>query len=147
MSAKKPANGKARPDRAAIITPERKAEICTWIAGGKSLARWCREQKVDYSLVTDALRSDSAFAANYASAREDSADADADELAHIRERMLAGEITPEQARVAIDSLKWSAGKRKPKVYGDKAALELSGTVTTQHMTRAEWKKRQAEANA
>jgi hypothetical protein len=60
---------------------------------------------------------------NYARAREAQADADADAIADIRNGMLTGQYTPEQARVAIDSLKWSAGKRKPKVYGDKLQVD------------------------
>ena len=42
--------------------------------------------------------------------------------------MLDGKITPEQARVAIDSLKWSAGKRKPKVYGDRIQSDIDMNV-------------------
>ncbi len=65
---------------------------------------------------------------NYARAREAQADADADAIADIRTEMLKGNLTPEQARVAIDSLKWSAGKRKPKVYGDKVMSEVDMTL-------------------
>jgi hypothetical protein len=32
----------------------------------------------------------------------------------------------------IDALKWDAGKRKPKVYGDKMHTEHSGSVTLSH---------------
>jgi hypothetical protein len=60
---------------------------------------------------------------DYARAREAQGDVDADAIAEVRQQMLDGKYTPEQARVAIDSLKWSAGKRKPKVYGDKLQLD------------------------
>jgi phage-related minor tail protein len=63
------------------------------------------------------------FRESYARAREAQADVDADTIADVRAQMLAGAITPEQARVAIDSLKWSAGKRKPKVYGDRVQVD------------------------
>lgn len=74
---------------------------------------------------------------DYARAREAQADVDADEIANVRQRMLGNELTPEQARVAIDSLKWSAGKRKPKVYGDKVMSEVDMTlrVTVEDPTR------------
>lgn len=62
----------------------------------------------------------------YARAREASADADADDIGDIGKRTLSGEYDPQAARVAIDALKWAAGKKKPKVYGDK--LDLSGNV-------------------
>lgn len=48
----------------------------------------------------------------------------ADEIRDLRERLLAGEIGPDVHREAKDSCKWEAGKRVPKVYGDK--LELAG---------------------
>lgn len=77
-----------------------------------------------YSTVMRWLREQTVFRENYAHAREDQGDHDADQVAALRDRMLTGGISPEQCRVAIDSLKWSAGKRKPKVYGDK--LEHTG---------------------
>ena len=67
-----------------------------------------------------------AFADQYARAREASADADADDIGHISRQAADGEIEPAAARAAIDGLKWSAGKRKPKKYGDKVALVGGG---------------------
>ncbi len=64
----------------------------------------------------------------YARARESQGDVDADAIADVRRKMLRGTLTPEQARVAIDSLKWSAGKRKPKVYGDKLQVDQDTTL-------------------
>ena len=103
-----------------------KRYICAHIAEAKSLASYCRTSKLGYSTVTDWLRDDAEFAANYAHARESAGDADADTVTDIRERMLAGEITSDVARVAIDAAKWSAGVRKPKKYGSK--LEVEATV-------------------
>jgi hypothetical protein len=73
-----------------------------------------------YWVASDAARSD-----QYARAREASADADADDVTDIGKRTLRGEFDPQAARVAIDALKWSAGKRKPKVYGDKVTHDGS----------------------
>ena len=64
----------------------------------------------------------SSFLRQYAHAREAQADTDADEVGDIGRKTLAGEYDPQAARVAIDALKWSAGKRAPKKYGDKVAL-------------------------
>lgn len=77
------------------------------------------------------LKENPSFAENYARARESQADVDADSVALIRQKMLDGDYTPEQARVAIDSLKWSAGKRKPKVYGDRIQQDVDATVRVQ----------------
>lgn len=72
------------------------------------------------------LKKNPEFAEEYARAHEDSADADAELIKDIQERVILGEIDPQAGRVAIDSLKWCAGKRKPKKYGDK--LELDANV-------------------
>ena len=100
--------------------------ICSGIAEGRSLASLCREHKIGYSTVVTWLRVNDEFQANYARAREDQADADADAVGDIAARVLSGEIDPAAARVAIDALKWAAGKRKPKVYGDKVMTEHGG---------------------
>lgn len=85
-----------------------------------SLQAILREPKMPKSSqVYEWLQKHPSFAENYARAREAQGDVDADAIAAIRQDMLDGKVTPEQARVAIDSLKWSAGKRKPKVYGDR----------------------------
>ena len=67
---------------------------------------------------------DESFLNNYIRAREDSADLDAEKLEEIAEKTLTGVYDPSSARVAADILKWTAGRKKPKKYGDK--LELSG---------------------
>lgn len=79
------------------------------------------------------LKENAAFRDEYARARSDQADADDEAISDVRERMLAGELTPEQARVAIDSLKWQAGKRKPKVYGDR--IDVTGESSLQVIVR------------
>ncbi len=55
----------------------------------------------------------------YTRAKEESADTDADHVNDIAQRVLTKEVDPASARVAIDAYKWSAGKKKPKKYGDK----------------------------
>ena len=68
-----------------------------------------------------------AFLDQYMRARESAAHANADDVQELARRVTLGELPPDAARVAIDALKWTAGKRKPKVYGDK--LETESTVT------------------
>lgn len=112
-----------------FVTDSHKKAICEWLSEGKSLASFCRvEGNPKYTSICEALGEDEDFAKNYTRARVDSADADADGIADIREQLLQGLITPEQARVAIDSLKWSAGKRQPKKYGDKIEHEVHGDM-------------------
>lgn len=62
---------------------------------------------------------DKSFLNNYLRAREDSADLDAEKVEELAEKVLKGKYDPSAARVALDAYKWSAGKKKPKKYGDK----------------------------
>lgn len=64
------------------------------------------------------------FSQQYARAREESGHVAADGVSEVADDVRKGVLAPDAGRVVIDALKWAAGKRKPKVYGDK--LELSG---------------------
>jgi len=102
-------------------------EICIRIMCGDSLAEICREEEMPaYRTVMRWLKDDAEFRRNYASAREDQGHADADAIADIAKRIIKGEIEPAAGRAAIDALKWTAGKRQPKAYGDKVALVGGG---------------------
>jgi hypothetical protein len=94
------------------------------LAEGNSLVSTLKEDEElpRYSTVMQWLRNNPSFAAMYARAREDQADHDADKIGDIAERVVEGEIDPQAARVAIDAYKWAAGKRKPRVYGDRLAV-------------------------
>ena len=69
------------------------------------------------------LREDDDLAKQYAHAREAQGDIYADRVV---DTAMDPTIDPAVARVRIDALKWAAGKRKPKVYGDKVTTEHSG---------------------
>lgn len=108
--------------------------ICDRIVEGESLRAICRDDDMpNYVTVFRWLGADEDEAGNdgplrkqYARAREASGDADADGVKDYGEQAAKGLIDPAAARVAIDALKWSAGKRKPKVYGDKLDVTTDG---------------------
>lgn len=119
--------------------PEIANEICDRLTS-ESLVKILRDEHMpSYSTVMRWLRVESHFRHNYAQARVDQGDHAADLVAEVAEQVLAGDITPEQGRVAIDAHKWAAGKRNAKVYGDTNRLEINGTVshTLSVMTDAE----------
>lgn len=97
--------------------------VCAEIAAGGTLKSAAEKAKVSVEAIKRWLRSDEQFRAQYAQAREDQADAFADT---ILETALDGELEPNDRRVRVDALKWLAGKRKPKVYGDKLVAEHTG---------------------
>ena len=84
------------------------------------------------------LQDDEGFRAQYVRAREDSADTDADEMREINRRVIgpwgAGEkpLGAQEAKVALDTLKWFAARRKPKVYG--SDLDLGDDGGSIHLT-------------
>lgn len=119
-------------------------DICERIADGESLRSICEtasypDRKTVFRWLADPEFAD--FRRQYALAREASADADDDDIRDIAKQVQDGKIEPQAARVAIDAKKWSAGKRKPKVYGDSSTLRHTGAdggpVQFANMTEAE----------
>ena len=111
------------------VSQRQKDAICEALASGDSLVKILRENGMPhYATVMRWLEADERFRENYARAREAQGDAYADRIDDVAERVLSGEIDPQAARVAIDALKWSAGKRLPKKYGDKLGLDVQGAI-------------------
>jgi transposase len=104
---------------------DKEARFVEIIANGGTIREAADEIKVDPSTITRWLQDESrvALRTQYAHAREAQADAFADEIVDVARDKVRD---PAQARVLIDALKWAAGKRKPKVYGDKVTTEHSG---------------------
>lgn len=71
------------------------------------------------------------FLEQYARAKEEAADALADDIQDISDKVLQKVYDPASARVAMDGKKWIAAKLKPKRYGDKLDLDanISGNIT------------------
>jgi hypothetical protein len=99
------------------------AKACEEIAAGKSLREVGQLVGVTHSTICKTAQRDPEFGNQYARAMEIRAELDVNEIPVLRERMLRGEITPEQCRVAIDSIKWPASKRLPKLYGDRVQVD------------------------
>ena len=78
-----------------------------------------------FSALLDWMQKDEELAKQYARAKQESADFDADNVNYIAELCLRDKVTPAAARVAIDAYKWSAGKKKPKKYGDMIKIDYN----------------------
>lgn len=113
---------------------DKEAEFIRIIAEGGTLNDAAAELKVHRTTLLRWLREDETgeLRNQYARAREDQGDFAADEVVELRRKVASGEVDPVAARVMFDTLRWEAGKRKPKVYGDKVQTELSGSVTINH---------------
>jgi hypothetical protein len=108
--------------------------ICEAIASGSGLVPFLEDnpELPRYSTVMRWAREVPSFLQDYTRARDDSADLDADRVAEIASEVRKGKIAPDAARVVIDAYKWSAGKRKPKKYGDKVEIATTGTMEVSH---------------
>ncbi len=128
-----PAGPQKNPKKSAY-TPELGQRICELLAEGMSclaisklpgmkpestIRRWAMEPE----------KSDPDFVTRYARARVIGAHARFDRLDEITERVLNEEFEkPENARIAIDAMKWQLSKMLPAVYGERSHIEHSGTL-------------------
>ena len=134
----KPAQ-KAKVGRPTTFSQHVADVICIRIAEGESLREIVKDEGMpDRSTVYDWLLRHSAFADQYARAREEQADTLADEIIAIADEQpeviavtnKQGELIEHKLDGAflqwqknrIDARKWTAMKLKPKKYGDKLAL-------------------------
>lgn len=128
-----------RIGRPPFWTDEKKAEVQSIIVDGltegRSLASILTAEGMPRAwTVFQWLREDEAFAQQYARARDESGDVLEAKLQDVTEKVLSGELDPAAARVAADNLKWIAGKRKPRVYGEtKADVSVSVSLNSMHL--------------
>ena len=112
---------KRRPGRPSSYTKETADEICRRIAEGESLRRICFDDHIpDKVTILRWLQENGEFRTHYTRAREDQAESFFDEAIDIARE----HEDPQKARVIVDTLKWAAGKLKPKKYGDKIEHEV-----------------------
>ena len=112
--------------------------ICMMLSEGMSLRQILKADKAGtlpaQSTVYEWLIRQPVFAEQYARAREEQADTNADEILEIADEM-PPKFTDDKGRVYLDQTyilwqkqriearKWTAMKLKPKKYGDRVALE------------------------
>jgi hypothetical protein len=112
--------------RPSSFTQEMADKICERLAAGESLRSICKDDGMpSWPCISNWLQRFPEFAAQYARAREDQAEAHADRIIEIADD---DTIDPNHKRIMVDARKWVASKLKPKRYGDKAAIEHSGEV-------------------
>ena len=116
--------------------------ICSQLATGNSLRKVCSaEDMPDISTIYLWFRKFPEFIEQYARAKVDSGDSDADKIEEIAEKTLDGTYEPAAARVAIDAFKWTASKKVPKKYGERQHIEHSGKIGLADLTNEELQKK------
>lgn len=128
-----------------MISEAIRSAICEQLADGKSLREICRQDGMPAaSTVFVDLSKDSAFAEQYARAKQAGIEAMADEITDIADNahndwmerngddaagwVLNGEAV-RRSQLRIDARKWLLSKLAPKKYGDKIEHEHKGGVT------------------
>ena len=113
-------------------TAELGYDICSRLAEGKSLKSICESDDMPArATVYRWLAERQDFRDNYTRAKDDSADALADDIQDLADEVLKGKYDANLARVALDAKKWSASKLKPKKYGDKVDVTSNGESVVQ----------------
>jgi hypothetical protein len=128
-----------RPPGITGYTQEIGDEICERLVDGESLRRICLDDHMpSKSAVFRWLYDNRSFRDQYARAKEEQADAMADDMLDIADDGANDTYVDEngnkktdhdciqRARLRVDTRKWIASKLKPKVYGDRIMNEVSG---------------------
>ena len=131
--------------RPSTYTKELADKICAELALGKSMRTVVQPDDMPaMSTVFLWLREHKDFSEQYEKAKQESADAMAEELLYIADTPVMGEIKTIKAngdveikqdemlghrRLQVDSRKWLMSKMKPKKYGDHLDLTSDTTVT------------------
>lgn len=124
---RKTAAHKGAESRPTIFDQALADEICDLIAGGSNLVRVCADPKFPTrSTVYNWFDANPAFFDRYARARKDRADWRSDRIDEVCQKVEAGIIGSQEARVIIDALKWQAGKEDQGKYGEKVTNEHTG---------------------
>lgn len=128
--------------RKSEYTQEVADTICDRLAEGESLRAICRDEAMPaMSTVFKWLTQQPTFAEQYTRAREEQAEALADEIVAIADEVdvsvkhegedvkLALDATSvARNRLRVEARKWAASKLKPKKYGDKVDLNHAGSI-------------------
>jgi len=129
-----------KPKRDPFYTKQESiGEFCAYVCAGGHMAGFCRERGLAYQTLSEWIYKDPERAGMYAHAREERADALADEIVSISdEQEVKASYNGEEVtlgldataiarnRLRVDARKWAASKLKPRVYGDKVTQEHTG---------------------
>ena len=109
---------------ASTYTPEKAEAILSLMRDGLSLRKACAEVGVNKSTFLLWVSGNDVLADQYARAREDMLDAQAEDLEAISDEAVMAENAVQVAglRLKADNRKWLLSKLAPKKYGDKIAV-------------------------
>ena len=110
------------------LTAEVRADILRRLHEGSSLRSACAANNVSHCIWNDAVKEDPDLANQYATARADGIDSQAEEMHDLEMQVLAGQLDPNAFRAAMDARKWRMAKQMPRKYGDSTRIEQKTTL-------------------
>lgn len=131
--------------RPSLFNPEIVNEICAWIADGKTLREFCRQEgKPGFNTVYDWIAAHEEFSVRFARARECGEDQIAQECLEIAEdghndwmltkfgKQLDAEHV-QRSKLRIETRLKLLAKWNPKKYGEKIQQEVSGELSVKRV--------------
>jgi DNA-binding transcriptional regulator YdaS (Cro superfamily) len=95
---------------------------------GQSLRSAASEVGVKHSTFLSWLPDNPPLSDQYARAIEERASVHAERIERVVDQVEREELAPDQARVMVDALKWTASKLNPRRYGDRVQQDIDLTV-------------------
>ena len=111
-----------------MLTDEIKTDIIRRLREGASLLSAARENGITAGAIYNAMSRDVELRDEYARAREDGIDAQAEEMHDLEMQVLTGQLDPNAFRAAMDARKWRMAKQMPRKYGDSQRIEQKTTL-------------------
>lgn len=129
--------------RQSTFTQQIADEICERLAAGESLRAICRDEHMppDSTVREWVIYDTNGFAAQYTRARDSGLDVLAEQVLEISDEAPntldnggkdSGDIAHKRLR--FDARRWYLSKLAPKRYGDRQAVELSGSIEIKEMS-------------
>jgi hypothetical protein len=102
-------------------------EMLWRIAGdARSLRDVCQDADMpSYRTAYDWLNADPDLRARYEMARAERGDFHGEQVLEIARQVREGELDPQAGKVAMDGVKWSAGRMAPKAWGDRSQVDMN----------------------
>ena len=112
-------------------TPEKAEQVLSLMRDGESLRIACNSAGVNKSTFLLWVEREQGLSDQYARAREEMLDSQAEELEAIGNHAAAAETAVQVAglRLKADNRKWLLSKLAPKKYGDKLEIDQRTTLT------------------
>lgn len=116
----------AKTGRPSSYSVEIADEICERMIEGETIAEICRDEAMPSRMTVYRWRdADKSFDTRCARAREGMADDFEARMQAVTEKVEAGTLPPDAARVIVSNLQWRAAKAAPKTFGDAVNLKHS----------------------